>query len=360
MGETQGARQIAAGQIDRFAAILNWTLGLALVATVLYSIIAAVTATSALWLIVATCLLSGVGVGAARWLLGRKQLTLSIMLFVGTVLVSCLLVVTAMPLFYASAVVIAITTFMVVLPLADRRWLPQLLALVILMCCSSALIGEFTHLFAPIPAPLDSWLRLAGLMSVLALMMFAIWQHHSQLEAIVQQLQTSNGALAKARAGLEEQVEDRTVALQRAVADLEWRAVEEARLRKEIEQQRDAIRELSVPVLPILNDTLAMPLVGALDTSRITQVQEQALAAIQRSRARQLVIDVTGVPVVDTQVAQGLVQVVQAAKLIGTRVTLVGIRPEVAQTLVGLGLDLSGIRTMGDLQAALGEQKRAA
>ena len=96
-----------------------------------------------------------------------------------------------------------------------------------------------------------------------------------------------------------------------------------------------------------------MPLVGELDSARLNLVQEQALKALNRSSARYLVLDITGVPIVDSQVAQGLLGVEQAARLLGAKVVLVGIRPEVAQTIVGLGLDLQGIRTSSDLQTAL-------
>ena len=106
-------------------------------------------------------------------------------------------------------------------------------------------------------------------------------------------------------------------------------------------------------MLPINRDTLVMPLIGALDTTRLMQVQEQALGRLAATRARRLLLDVTGVPVIDTQVAQGLIRVVQAARLLGAQVILVGIRPEVAQSIVGLGVQLTGIRTFSDLQSAL-------
>lgn len=102
--------------------------------------------------------------------------------------------------------------------------------------------------------------------------------------------------------------------------------------------------------------TLVMPLVGALDSARLAQVEEQALERLEASRARRLLLDITGVPSVDAQVAQGLVRVVQAARLLGARATLVGIRPEVAQSIVNLGLDLSHIHTESDLQSALALQ----
>jgi len=117
-----------------------------------------------------------------------------------------------------------------------------------------------------------------------------------------------------------------------------------------IDQQQEVIRDMSVPVLPLLASTLVMPLVGALDTKRLALMQEQALHALEHSSARQLILDITGVPIVDTQVALGLTQLVQAAQLLGAHVSIVGIRPEVAQALVGLGISLPNIKTFSTLQ----------
>ena len=122
-----------------------------------------------------------------------------------------------------------------------------------------------------------------------------------------------------------------------------------------INQQQAMMRDMSVPVLPLLASTLVMPLVGALDTQRLALMQEQALHALQRSAAHQLILDITGVPIVDTQVALGLTQLVQAAQLLGTRVSIVGIRPEVAQALVGLGISLPNIRTFSTLQLGVAQ-----
>jgi rsbT co-antagonist protein RsbR len=96
-----------------------------------------------------------------------------------------------------------------------------------------------------------------------------------------------------------------------------------------------------------------MPLIGALDAARLQEMQSQALRAIEQTRADTLLLDITGIPVVDTQVAQGVLSVVRATRLMGADAILVGIRPEVAQTIVSLGLDLRGVRTYADLQTAL-------
>jgi len=103
----------------------------------------------------------------------------------------------------------------------------------------------------------------------------------------------------------------------------------------------------------VRSSTLVMPLVGALDSARLALMQAQALQAIERSGARQLIFDITGVPIIDTQVALGLMQVIQAARLLGARVSIVGIRPEVAQAIVGLGVEVLDVHTFRDLQSAL-------
>ena len=120
-----------------------------------------------------------------------------------------------------------------------------------------------------------------------------------------------------------------------------------------IDAQNTVIREMSVPILPVSAGSIVIPLIGALDSERLRMVQVQALHAIEHSVARYVLLDITGVPVVDTQVAQGLLSVVQAARLLGAEVVLVGVRPEVAQTIVALGLDLRGMPTRRSLREGI-------
>jgi rsbT co-antagonist protein RsbR len=173
------------------------------------------------------------------------------------------------------------------------------------------------------------------------------------LRSTLSQALEREAELQTIRASLESTVVTRTAELEQALQEAQQRSAEQMLLLNELEQQRGLLRELSVPVLPVSNDTLVMPLVGALDSARLIQIQEQALGRIESARAQRLLLDITGVPVVDTQVAQGLIRVMQAARLLGSDVILVGIRPEVAQSIVGLGVDLSSIRTYSNLQGAL-------
>ncbi len=122
-----------------------------------------------------------------------------------------------------------------------------------------------------------------------------------------------------------------------------------------IAAQQAALRELSTPLIPITEGVVAMPLIGSIDSGRAQLVIETLLSGVASLRAETTILDITGVPVVDTQVANALLRAAQAVKLLGARVILTGIRPEVAQTLVGLGVDLSGIITRGTLQDGIAE-----
>jgi rsbT co-antagonist protein RsbR len=120
-----------------------------------------------------------------------------------------------------------------------------------------------------------------------------------------------------------------------------------------IEEQQFTIRNLSVPILPLSTDALVMPLVGALDGERLRLLQEQALRALEQTRARFLILDLTGVPIVDRQLAYDIIQLLQTARLLGAEVVIVGIRPEVAQALVALAIDLNGIASFSTLQGGM-------
>ena len=159
---------------------------------------------------------------------------------------------------------------------------------------------------------------------------------------------------------LEERVSAQTANLRQAFQELEARMAEKDQLVGEIAYQRETIREMSIPVLPVDREVLVMPLIGLLDDERISDVQQQALAAIERTRARQLLLDITGVPIIDSQIAAGIMSVVQAARLLGCVVVLIGVRPEVAQSMVALGADLQGVQTSSDLQTALQRVRKQA
>ncbi len=120
-----------------------------------------------------------------------------------------------------------------------------------------------------------------------------------------------------------------------------------------IEVQRTALRELSTPLMPLANNLIAMPLVGTIDSRRAQQVMEALLQGIADHQAEVAILDMTGVPVIDTQVADGLLRTARAVRLLGAQVIITGISPTMAQTLVRLGADLSGIVTLRTLQRGI-------
>lgn len=125
-----------------------------------------------------------------------------------------------------------------------------------------------------------------------------------------------------------------------------------------VRQQEEAIRELSTPVLQYREGSLILPIIGVLDTHRARQLTEQLLNSIRANRAKVVVMDITGVPTVDSKVANHLVQTVEASRLLGANVVVTGVSPQIAQTLVTIGIDLSRLNTVGDLQGGIEEADR--
>lgn len=125
-----------------------------------------------------------------------------------------------------------------------------------------------------------------------------------------------------------------------------------------IRMQQEAIRELSTPVLPVRPRLLILPIIGVIDPQRARQLTEQLLRGIRANRAKVVVMDITGVPLVDSNVANHLVLTVEAARLLGATVIVTGVSLEIAQTLVTIGVDLGKMNTVGDLQGGLEEAER--
>jgi anti-anti-sigma regulatory factor/HAMP domain-containing protein len=163
---------------------------------------------------------------------------------------------------------------------------------------------------------------------------------------MVVDLHQAQQQVAEQQRTLEQRVAERTAELEQAVEALR----ESVSARDELSA---TLREISSPVVPVLDGILVMPLVGAIDTDRARLLMSSLLRAIEEHHADMVIMDVTGVPVVDAQIARVFVDVADAARLLGAQPILVGIHPEVAQTLVGLGLDLKGLTTRADLQSGV-------
>lgn len=120
-----------------------------------------------------------------------------------------------------------------------------------------------------------------------------------------------------------------------------------------IRRQGESLREVSTPVISLWDSILLLPLVGVVDSVRAQQISERLLMSIAQSEAEVTLIDVTGVPVMDTSVARHILKTVTAAEMLGTRVILTGISPSTAQTMVKLGIDMSGVPTRASLKSGV-------
>jgi rsbT co-antagonist protein RsbR len=125
-----------------------------------------------------------------------------------------------------------------------------------------------------------------------------------------------------------------------------------------IREQQEAIRELSTPVLKVRERLMILPIIGAIDPMRARQLTEQLLRGIRTNRAKVVVIDITGVAALDSTVANHLVQTVDASRLLGATIIVTGLSPEIAQTLVTIGVDLGKMNSVGDLQGGIEEAER--
>ncbi|WP_078382394.1 RsbT co-antagonist protein RsbRA [Sutcliffiella halmapala] len=120
-----------------------------------------------------------------------------------------------------------------------------------------------------------------------------------------------------------------------------------------VSMQKIALQELAAPLIPVFDKISVMPLVGTIDTERARQIMENLLQGVVKHRAEVVLIDITGVPVVDTMVAHHIIQAAEAVRLVGARCLLVGIRPEIAQTIVNLGINLDQIITKNSLKKGI-------
>lgn len=143
--------------------------------------------------------------------------------------------------------------------------------------------------------------------------------------------------------------------LEEAHLKLEEHAKELERSLQTINRQRNAIAEMSTPIIQVWDGVLCLPVVGIVDSRRAGDMMDVLLENIVEKKCQCVIVDITGVDVVDTQAADHFIKMVRAASLLGTNCMITGISPQIAQTLTHIGVDLRGIKTMRNLQAGLEE-----
>jgi len=156
--------------------------------------------------------------------------------------------------------------------------------------------------------------------------------------------------LSDLAAGLEMMIDD----IREMIADLKREVTERERLQQEvIGAQKQALQELSTPIIPVMERIIVMPLIGSIDTMRAKDIMRALLAGIREHRAKVVILDITGVPIVDSGVANHLNKTIQAARLKGAQTIVTGLSDAVAEAIVDLGIDWSQVETLADLQTGL-------
>lgn len=149
--------------------------------------------------------------------------------------------------------------------------------------------------------------------------------------------------------GINDMIESLSIAQQRSAA---FRRELEEKLSM-IEAQRTAIRELSTPIIEVWEGVLCMPIVGVMDSSRSADMMNALLQSVSDKGAEYVIVDVTGIEVMDTRTADQFIRTARAVQLLGAECVLTGINPRIAQTIVHMGLDLESVTTLRSLRSAL-------
>ncbi len=348
----QAEHDMARQRFRRFLIMLTLLIGLA---TLVDLTLFAISRSPDLYpsLILDTFLLSVIGV--TWWFYRRNQVGVASLCLSATAIAAALFVLTQ----YTSAAANGAFIMMVIalaptvaLPYVSPRTFRRLGTAV--AAVGTVMVAYLATLLIEEGVPTDVVIGdMFGAVVALVVVLFLLWQFSHQQHSLVARLRERTVELEQLQAGLERQVIQRTAALQSTLLDLQTQNEVQERLLTEIRKQQSLIQDLSVPVLPITPAVLVLPLIGTLDHNRLELLRQRALEAIEQSRARTLVLDVTGVPALDQKGAQGLLMVAQATRIMGSQCVLAGLRPELAQALVQLGMDLRSLRTYATLQRAL-------
>lgn len=332
---------------------LIWAVGATSIAIVVFLVAGAFFELTQLYILAAG---GGVFLAAqlgSLWLNRQAKVTTAIYLMSGIIAAYTLLITIVTPELLVISIFGPIMIIALAKPYLNRRVLRVMSMSAIGLTLIIVSLGVYLRPLTPIAIELIGLPIILITTLVVAIILLLLWQNYIRLETALQQSEQANAELQQIKQRLEQQVAQRTSDLRQTVNKLEAQFYEQSRMRAALEQQREVIRNLSVPILPVTDHVLVMPLVGELDRQRLDDINQRALEAIDQWHARMLLIDITGVPVVDEEVATRLIAIVQAARLLGAQVCLIGIRPEVAQALVAVNIDLQGIQTFATLQDAL-------
>lgn len=289
-------------------------------------------------------------------LIRRGRFALAITLIASSLLVatSALLIPRGLN---TSWITLLLTTFPIAFAglLARRRLLWTMVGLSILSITTLGALGRFRPELVGYDAPGAMFTPVVPISFALMMTIFALGfdRFGSALSEALERSLDRERELEQTRGQQEATIAVRTGELRAALREVEQREAHMAQVLADLRASQEAVRELSAPVIPVLTGVLVAPLVGELDEARTQALTSNLLGAVERERARYIIFDITGVPIVDTHVAQVLLRTASAIRLLGAQVLLVGVRPEVAQTMVALGIELSAVTTYADLREAV-------
>ncbi|MFL5805204.1 MAG: STAS domain-containing protein [Roseiflexaceae bacterium] len=271
----------------------------------------------------------------ARRMVYHGQVVRSVLLCSGGLLIAALIFVVAQPSLYPILDLVPLLALAVALPYIPRSAVLRLAIACWLTVVVITLLGLFID-FQGAPRPAYMNLLLSGMIAATAaLILLLLWQFSSRLNDTLATVRGSREALAASNQALAENN-----------LQLETKVIEQDKL-------LELVSTLEVPVIDLSDGILLAPIVGHIDSRRATVLTARLLNDADQHRARLVIIDITGVPLMDTMVAQLLVETTAALRLLGCKIALCGISAQVATTLTTLGISLSDVTTVRGPQEAI-------
>ncbi|KPL84913.1 STAS domain-containing protein [Herpetosiphon geysericola] len=261
---------------------------------------------------------------------------------------------------------VAFTPFFFLLPILIGFVTLSPRGLLVASAASFAALGLLAGLTRDIPQSLPQNAEVYGLASTLLVIIIGLGYVGSRttqqaihaMNLAQQRSLELTATLQTERDQLSQRVAESTQELRQNLVNSQHLIEQQAQLLAENDQQRSTIRALSLPILPLHQQMLLVPLIGTFDQERLHDIQQQLLAAVGSYRAKILLLDLTGVAVLDYAGAAMLQRIVQASSLLGAVVAFIGVRPEAAQALVSMGNELDKVAVFRDLQAAIQQHSR--
>jgi len=343
-------------ELRRTKAILTWSLVALASAPLRFGLEYAV---SGEWQLLAATILTLLGTalaGLARWLVGRGQTIVGTWVFILGAVVAFgpapFLVDDALPIVAICYVVAVLIIGLIVGPTAGfyAGFISSVLFAIPVLLLHFQMLPFGPHV---VPQELSVVATIGFNTMVLILSAFLVREATGAIRRALTETRGYAQEVDNYRHQLEQRIERRTEELNGALASVQARSDDLNQAVEELQASQRVIRELSSPVVPVLQGIIIMSLVGSIDSQRAVVMTAEMLDGLERYDARIVILDITGVPVVDTQVAKILLESARAARLMGCQTVLTGIRPEIAQTMVELGIEATDLVTRSELQGGM-------